>query len=51
VHYLKLSADDGNAVGEYGYGESLLSGNKIPLDSCGAAHYFKISADQGNAIG
>jgi TPR repeat protein len=51
AHYFKLSADQGNANGQWRYGECLRDGKGIPIDLEGAAHYFKLSADQGNAAG
>jgi TPR repeat protein len=44
-----LSADQGNADGQYVYGISLRDGSGVPIDLPRAAHYFKLAADQGNA--
>jgi TPR repeat protein len=47
----KLSADQGNAEGQWRYGVCLLNGEGVEVDLRMAAHYFKLSADQGNAEG
>jgi TPR repeat protein len=47
--YFRLSADQGNAEGQFAYGKSLSNGDGVVMDKSLAAHYFKLSADQGNA--
>jgi TPR repeat protein len=51
THFLKLSADQGNAEGQWRYGVCLQKGDGISKDLRGAAHYYQLSADQGNAFG
>jgi TPR repeat protein len=51
AHYLKLSADQGNADGQWHYGVCLLKGCQTPIDFRAATRYFKSSANHGNPIG
>jgi TPR repeat protein len=51
AHYLKLSANQGNASGQYGYGVCLRFAIGISSDLISAAHYLKLSADQGDDDG
>jgi TPR repeat protein len=48
AHYFKLSADQGNAAGQFSYGLCLLNGDGVPIDLCVAAHYFKLAAQQSS---
>ena len=55
ARYCKLSADQGNACGQYNYGYCLEHGKGVEKDVCEAARYFKLAArsfkmaDQGDA--
>jgi TPR repeat protein len=51
AHYFKLSADQGDADGQFCYGICLRYGKGVSSDMRTAAHYFQLSADQGNAVG
>ena len=42
----KLSADQGNAVGQWRYGSCLEKGIGVEEDGHEAARYYKLSADQ-----
>jgi TPR repeat protein len=44
-----LTADQGNADGQFHYGVFLMTGDGIPMDKSFAAHYSKLAADQGMA--
>jgi hypothetical protein len=46
-----LSADQGNADGQNGYGNCLQHGHGIAQNSAMAVEYYKLSADQGNPHG
>jgi TPR repeat protein len=49
VHYLKLSADQGNADAQFRYGLQLAKGEGVGRDRMQAAHYYKLAADQKHA--
>jgi TPR repeat protein len=51
AHYLKESADQGNELGQWGYGIGLENGSGTPKNVSLAAHYYKLSADQGDRDG
>jgi TPR repeat protein len=40
--HFKLSADEGNADGQFHYGNCLLYGQGVPTNYSEAAHYFKL---------
>jgi hypothetical protein len=46
-----LSADQGNARGQFHYAFALQNGDGVAVNEGLAAYYFKLSADQGNALG
>jgi serine/threonine protein kinase len=46
-----MSADQGDAGGQYNYGICLKNGEGVAKDLKEAARYYKMSADQGNAFG
>jgi TPR repeat protein len=48
---LKLSADQGYAMGQTLFGCCWSVGKGVAVNKSAAAHYFKLSADQGNAFG
>jgi TPR repeat protein len=47
--YLKLSADNGNALAQYNYGICLKEGIGVDINPEDAAKYYKLAADQGYA--
>jgi TPR repeat protein len=51
VKYYRLSADQGNADGQWRYGFCLESGKGVGIDLAEAVEYYRLSADQGNADG
>jgi TPR repeat protein len=51
AHYYRLSADQGNALGQSNYGWCLENGEGVAVDTGLAAHYYRLSADQGNESG
>jgi TPR repeat protein len=48
---LKLSADQGNAAGQYHWGMCLLEGIIVTRDVAAAVQYLKLSAQNGNPEG
>jgi TPR repeat protein len=51
VKYYKLSADQGDPVGQANYGSSLEHGTGIAPNVSEAVKYYKLAADQGHALG
>jgi TPR repeat protein len=51
AYYYKLSADQGNARGQWGYGFCLQDCPGVDIDLNFFGHYFKLSADQGDPAG
>jgi TPR repeat protein len=51
AEYYRLSAEQGNAKGQYWFGHCLVHGRGIKQDLIRRAEYYRLSAGQGNARG
>jgi TPR repeat protein len=48
--YIKMSADQRNPLGQFGYGCCLMGGQGVQKDVTEGAKYVKMAADQGNSL-